>query len=74
MNPGSTLFIRILSGAYLSAKSLVNAASPARNTPDVGKAASGSNTAYVEILMINPDLCFRMMGVTRRVGRITFRK
>ena len=45
MKPGSTLFMRKPSAAYWSAQSLVKAASPARNTPEVGKAASGSNTA-----------------------------
>ena len=45
MKPGKMLFIRMFSGAYLSAKSLVKAASPARNTPEVGNAGSGSKAA-----------------------------
>ena len=45
MKPGSTLFMRRPSGATSSAHSLVKAARPARNTPLVGKAASGSKVA-----------------------------
>ena len=45
MKPGSTLFMRRPSAAYWSAYSLVKAASPARNTPEVGNAASGSKVA-----------------------------
>ncbi|CUJ73349.1 Uncharacterised protein [Achromobacter xylosoxidans] len=45
MKPGSTLFMRTLCSAYSSANTLVNAANPARNTPDVGNSASGSKVA-----------------------------
>ena len=72
MKPGRMLFIRTLSGAYVSANSLVKAASPARNTPEVGKTGSGSKAAKVEMLMIEPARCACMTGATSRVGRITF--
>ena len=36
---------------------VVNAASPARKTPDVGNTGSGSNAAKVEMLIIDPDFC-----------------
>jgi hypothetical protein len=69
MKPGSTLFMRTLSAAYLSANSLVNAARPARNTPEVGNTGSGSNAAKVEMLMIVPPPCFTISGATSRAGR-----
>ena len=37
-----------------------------------GFGVTGSNTQAVEILMMTPDFCFCICGVTRRVGRITF--
>ena len=64
--------MRTLSCAYLSAKSFVNAARPARKTADVGNISLGSNAHAVEMLTITPERCVCMIGVTRRVGRITF--
>ena len=55
MKPGSTLFIRTPSAAYFVLNILANAARPARKTADVGKSASGSNTANVEMLTIDPS-------------------
>ena len=52
MKPGSMLFMRMFSAAYLSENSLVKAARPARNTPDAGNTGSGSKAAKVEMLMI----------------------
>ena len=60
------MFILTLSTAYLSANSFVNAAKPARRTPDVGNTGSGSNAANVEMLMIEPAPCATMIGVTSR--------
>ena len=54
MKPGSTLFMRMSFAAYLSAKSFVKEASPARKTAEVGKAGSGSKAAKVEMFTIAP--------------------
>ncbi len=45
MNPGMTLFMRMLCDACWSQKSLVNADRPVRNTAEVGNASSGSKAA-----------------------------
>ncbi|MNT73032.1 hypothetical protein D3C72_2116910 [compost metagenome] len=50
---------------------MVKAASPARNTAEVGNIALGSKAQAVEMLMMLPPPCFCMWGTTRRVGRIT---
>ena len=42
--------------------SFVKEANPARKTLEVGKTASGSKTANVEILIIDPDCCFCIIG------------
>ena len=54
----------------MSAKTLVKAASPARNTPEVGNIGLGSKVQAVEMLTIAPPFCATMIGVTSRVGRI----
>src|SRR3546814_13245969 len=69
MKPGSTLFMRMFSAAYLSAKSFVKAATPERNTPKVGKAGSGSKVAKVVMLTMEPERWRCMTGVTSRVDR-----
>lgn len=55
---GRTLFMRMLSGAYLSAKSLVNAAKPARITPPAGKADDGTAALFFagSVGSSSPDL------------------
>jgi hypothetical protein len=72
IQPGSTLFMRTLCGAYCSAKILVKAASPARNTAEVGNIGLGSKVQAVEMLTMAPPFCCAMIGAARRVGRITF--
>ena len=57
MKPGRTLFMRMLSAAYLSANSLVKAASPARNTPTSGTPDRARTPQTVEMLMIAPAFC-----------------
>jgi hypothetical protein len=54
IQPGRTLFIRTLSAANWSAKIFVKAASPARNTAEVGNIGLGPNAHAVEILMMTP--------------------
>ena len=44
------------------------------STPEVGNTGSGSNVAKVDMLIITPDFCFCMMGVTNLVERTTFMK
>jgi hypothetical protein len=58
----------------VSVKIFVKAANPARNTAEVGNIALGSNAQAVEMLMIAPAFCACMIGVTSRVGRITFNR
>ncbi|MNV86599.1 hypothetical protein D3C71_1806460 [compost metagenome] len=48
------MLILTLSPANWSAKILVNAARPERNTADVGNSSLGSNAQAVEMLMITP--------------------
>ena len=64
--------MRTLLAAYWSANSFVNAASPARKTPEVGNIGLGSKTHAVEMLRMTPLFCLTITGATRRVGRITF--
>lgn len=65
------MFIRTPSDAYRAANSFVWEARPARNTADVGKSGSGSNTAKVEMFTIDPPPCSTIVGVTCRAIRAT---
>ena len=58
----------------LFANSFVNAARPARNTPEVGNAASGSKVANVEVFTMEPAFCSCMIGVTNRATHTTFNR
>lgn len=53
-------------------ENLCDAASPERNTAEVGNMALGSKAQAVEMLMMTPDFCFCITGTTSRVGRMTF--
>src|SRR5690349_20932341 len=54
IQPGRTLFIRILNCACVSQKIFVNAANPARKTAEVGNISLGSKAHAEEMLTITP--------------------
>lgn len=66
--------MRIFSAAYLSQKSLVKEARPARNAAEVGKAGSGSSAMKLEMFTMAPPCYVCIIGVTRRHTRTTFKK
>jgi hypothetical protein len=53
---------------------LVKAASPARNTAEVGNIGDGSATQAVEMFTTAPPPCPAMIGATIRKGLTTLRK
>ena len=53
---------------------IVNTDNPDLKTPEVGKLGSGSNTAKVEIFIIEPFFCFCINGVIILEDLTTFKK